>query len=358
MKLHRSFRAALAALLLCAVLCFGSFAAAAAGIPAELLSPEGVGSITVKVVTSSGEIIPDGTLRAYFVASLSAQGYFSLTPDFAGCGLDLTQREFTEDDVAPVSGFASSNAVPYAVAAVDDAGQAVFGELKQGIYLIAQDLAPQAYLPILPFFVLVPTFTDGAAEYNVTCSPKPVDRAPDLTVPFTAEKDVLCKSGVTPPADTPFSFVLTPEQVGQPMPKSAENAPSAVTGALTVTRKGAGTVDFGSFAFTKADAGKTYVYRLRELKGSALHYTYDATVFTVSLHLSLDEKGNLVCRRIVTDEGGKLYDEIIFSNEYDQGPPDIPRTGQLWWPVFALAGAGALLTIAGLWRRKRGEAQA
>ena len=34
---------------------------------------------------------------------------------------------------------------------------------------------------------------------------------------------------------------------------------------------------------------------------------------------------------------------------------DLPQTGQLWWPVPMLAGAGVLLLLAGLIQRRRGE---
>ena len=140
------------------------------------------------------------------------------------------------------------------------------------------------------------------------------------------------------------------------MPQSADNPQLDADGALTITRKGAGTVNFGRFAFTAADEGKTYVYTLRELKGTALYYTYDTSVYKISLRIYRDEQGNLACSRTIADENGKAFNDIVFSNKYDPDEPDIPRTGQLWWPVFALAGAGAVLTLAGLWRRRRGEA--
>lgn len=36
-------------------------------------------------------------------------------------------------------------------------------------------------------------------------------------------------------------------------------------------------------------------------------------------------------------------------------PPELPKTGQLWWPVALLAGAGILVLLIGLYRRKIGK---
>lgn len=35
--------------------------------------------------------------------------------------------------------------------------------------------------------------------------------------------------------------------------------------------------------------------------------------------------------------------------------PDLPQTGQLWWPVYLLGAMGALLVLLGLYRRRRAD---
>ena len=352
MKHRMKVRTTLAALLaiIITMVCWSS-AFAASAVQSQLL-PGTPGSITVTVVTSGNEIIPGGTLRLYYVAALSEAGAFSLNPAFADSGLDLKKAQFTKEDSDSVCAYAERTNAPYTTAAVDNSGEARFKDLANGLYLIAQDETAQGYLPILPFLVLMPTIKDGAAIYNVACSPKPVDKVPALSIPLIAEKEVLSLKDSKAPSDTPFTFVLTPAASGQPMPSGA----AAGASSQSVTRKGAGSVDFGVFNFTEADAGKTYVYTMKEVNGGALHYTYDTTVYTITYELYMDENGQLACRRTATDEGGKLLDEIVFSNEYAPNYPDIPRTGQLWWPVAAMAAAGFVLVLAGLICRRKEEA--
>ncbi len=349
----KTCRAAWIALLLVLSVVLSVGSASALRVDPASLSPDGMGSIKVTVLTSGGEIIPGGTLRAYFAASLSADGEYALTPAFAACGLDLSKTKYGEDDADKVAGYAAANKSPCTVAQVNEKGEAFFADTPQGIYLITQDEAPKGYLPILPFLVLVPSFTDGV-QYDVSCSPKPVDRAPDLTIPLIVEKEVRVKRG-GPAPETTFSFILTPEKEGQPMPVNPENASANGGSAVILTRKGAGTVDFGSFGFSMKDADQTYVYTMREMRGTAPYYTYDTSVYTIKLHLYIDENGELACAREITDEGGKEHIRIVFTNEYDKPKDDIPRTGQLWWPVFVLAAAGAVLVTVGVVRRKREE---
>ncbi len=358
MDYYKSFRAALAFLLVALLLCICDTAAFAAETDLDAAETERVGCVTVNVLTSDGEIIPGGTLRAYCVATISEDGRYDFTPEFSGCDVDFSKTEFTQEDSNAVAAFAEAHSVNFAVAEVDNTGKVCFSDLKQGVYLISQDTTPSGYMPIVPFIVMIPTLENGATIYDVTCTLKPVDKAPNLMLPFTVEKDVISRGSGTAPTDTPFSFTLTPDKPGQPMPKNTDFTPDPVTGAITVTRRGAGTVDFGSFGFTMADADKTYIYHLRELKGTALYYTYDTTVYTVSLHLFVDEKGLLKCDRSIIDEGSKVFENIVFNNEYNSDKQNIPQTGQLWWPVFVLMGAGVLLIVMGLWRiRKEDDTQ-
>ena len=37
------------------------------------------------------------------------------------------------------------------------------------------------------------------------------------------------------------------------------------------------------------------------------------------------------------------------------GKPKLPQTGQLWWPVLLMAGAGIILVCGGMWLRRRPE---
>ena len=356
--LHKPFcRAASITLLLILTLCLCVGSVFAAHVDPALLSPGKEGSITVTVLTSGGEIIPGGTLRLYRVADLSDDGVYTLTPGFAGCGLDLGKKFFSEDDSNLAAAYAQAHAPAHTVAEVNGQGVALFSGVTQGMVLIMQDKAPDGYLPILPFLVLMPTFADGEAVWDVKCSPKPVDKEADLTIPLTVKKNVLAANGADVPKDDVFHFALIPANADAPLPKGGADA-SVTNGELIVSRPGPGIVDFGSFSFTMDDLDKTYVYRVRELVGTARQYAYDSAVYLLALHIYLDENGELSCGFELSDENGRRVAEIVFTNTYNGKvpPPDIPRTGQLWWPVYALAAGGVVLILAGLLRRKHAEA--
>lgn len=351
-------RAVLSALLLAGMLLLlvcTAFATGTTGAP-TLPDPERTCSITVRVLSTEGKAIPGGTLRAAKAVGVDADGRYVLTPAFADSGLDLKKSYFSEDDVQLMVDFAAAHDVKWTSSPVDDKGEALFAGLEPGIYLIETDVPPENFLPILPFLVMVPVYEDGAYSYDVTCSPKPVNLKPDLEVPLVAYKEVIAPTGSAQIKTILFSFILTPEKAGQPMPKGGDvNAVYDATGALTVSRTGAGAVDFGSFNFSADDAGKTYVYRLREKRGTVNGMTYDTTVFEISLKLYLNEKGELCCESSFKDEGGKLLLELRFRNEYNPPPPDIPSTGQLWWPVFLCGAVGIVFVMIGVFGRKRRE---
>ena len=64
--------------------------------------------------------------------------------------------------------------------------------------------------------------------------------------------------------------------------------------------------------------------------------------------------GSIIVSETITDGAGNKVDEIAFRNHYDGGDtPEIPRTGQLWWPVLAMLPAGALLIVVGFVIRRR-----
>ena len=323
------------------------------GAFADELDDARKGSVKVFVVTADKDRITGGSLRAYQVASRTDGAYVPL-PGYERCGLDLGKSEFTKEDAETVSAFVSANDAQYVTSPVSETGTAFFGELGQGLYLIAQNEKAPGFLPIVPFLVLVPAVIDGRIVYDVTCSPKPVEREPDCEIPLIAEKQVTNAKTAKAPADTPFSFVLTPEKKGQPMPAGSDGTLDPETGAITVTRKGPGEVDFGKFGFMKADAGKTYVYTLREIKGTAQNYKYDTTIFTVTV--SVTAEGDAVkCEMTLKDEGGKAYNKAVFHNTYSDPPPSVPSTGQLWWPAAVLAALGLIFMIAGLASFRRRE---
>ena len=304
---------------------------------------------------------PGADICAYLVATPdeTAPLFYTVTPEFSGSGFTITP-EISDDAAALLDAYAAENGLQGRTETTDDNGVAVFSDMAHGLYLIAQTGEPDDYSRMTPFVVLLPSIEGSRRIYEVEASPKPVTELPPASLTLTAEKQIRVGANGKIPKESLFSFVLTPENISNPMPKNGSGSRNPETGALTVSRKGAGDVVFGEIGFKSEDAGKTFVYTVRELKGTEQYFTYDTTVYTVSVRIERAEDGTLSASAVFA-KGDQKVDKLLFTNDYDvpEGPPpEIPKTGQLWWPVGLLAGAGALLLIGGLMLRRREEATA
>ena len=93
--------------------------------------------------------------------------------------------------------------------------------------------------------------------------------------------------------------------------------------------------------FTAADIGKTYEYKVSEKKGNTAGMTYDNTVYTVTVKVSLNEDGTLglTINDSITDSV-----TLNFTNTYEK--PGTPVTGDNF-PIMLL-GIMMLLSAAGI----------
>ena len=349
-----------AALILCLLLCMQwvCFAAQSEPVAAQ---PDLMRdcSITVHLKTVTDEPVLDGQVQLLQVAALreDASGqYYELNAGFGALSFDPVadwQKEGTAEALAAI---AQSGNLPYSTAPFSE-GIAKLEPLAPGLYLLMQTAEVLvSYTAMPPCLVLVPQLQeDGTLAYDVDCYPKPVTTKPPTEVTFDGEKKIEVKNGQAP-ADTEFSFVLTPEKADQPMPKTANAVVDPQSGAAVVTRKGKGTFSFGELPIDKQDIGKTYRYTMHEIKGTARDFSYDTTMFTVTV--TVTDKGNGEPQTAVTivDENKKSVDHVVFTNIYaPSDKPEIPRTGQLWWPVLLLACSGLLLLVIGFGRRARAK---
>ncbi len=103
--------------------------------------------------------------------------------------------------------------------------------------------------------------------------------------------------------------------------------------------------------FTADDIGKTFNYKLSEVKGDIKGMNYSNIVYEISIAIEVDENGVL---KAVYNNNPTPVDVIDFefTNIYD-GDPDIPVTGDVsnpfaWFAMFvvALISLGAILTIS------------
>ena len=178
------------------------------------------------------------------------------------------------------------------------------------------------------------TSDDGAkAKFTNTFTPEPVIIDPPVQKVVT---------GDTPATPATFTFQMKAITEGAPMPAGSAD------GIMTMQITGAGSKEFGEAEITETG---TYVYEITELKGAAEGYTYDTKVYTLTVTVTQDDKGNLQKEEVYTVDG-KEAESPVFTNKYEK--PKIPTTGDTTPQAGMLALAGAVITgIAAFGARRR-----
>ena len=155
-----------------------------------------------------------------------------------------------------------------------------------------------------------------------------------------------------------FTFQMKAITDGAPMPEGSEG------GVKTTQITGTGSDEFGVVTYTEAGE---WVYEITEVDGGVKNYTYDTTVYTLTV--SVEEVADGSQAKLVKTETITGGDSITFTNVYEEQttPPDkkvppkkkivIPQTGDDT-PTGAMAaltvfGAAALTAGTVLQRRKR-----
>jgi pilin isopeptide linkage protein len=112
--------------------------------------------------------------------------------------------------------------------------------------------------------------------------------------------------GDEPPEDAQFRFKMSGLD-GAPMP------PGSSEGVKIMTVTGEGEAEFGDMTFTQAG---TYVYTVTEINTQEEGYTYDASVYTLTVVVT-EENGELKVSQRNLEMDGEARDEIVFTNHYD-----------------------------------------
>lgn len=103
-----------------------------------------------------------------------------------------------------------------------------------------------------------------------------------------------------------FTFVLKGKN-GAPMPEEAGGS------RYTVSRKGKGSVSFGSITFEKSG---TYVYTIYEVEGDDLNWTYDDTEYMLTITVKKD--GDTLTAETSIKKDGTRAKKIVFTNTYEE----------------------------------------
>ena len=123
----------------------------------------------------------------------------------------------------------------------------------------------------------------------------------------------------TPPPGAAFTFALTPisgPSVGIPVPGSRE---------ITIT--GAGKASFGKITYTVPGQ---YVYTIAEKEGGLQGWSYDTSVYTLTVTVAEDSGGRLTASRALTKSGAPAG-KALFTNRYSVSPETVSvRVTKVW----------------------------
>ncbi len=256
---------------------------------------------------------PNTVFRLYQVETRNEDGTFEVTDDFAGYDVDW-DIESPEDMRKVASTLASyvaqdqDDLTPYATETADSSGTAVFSDLPFGLYIaIADDVKTEGKTVLTaPVLAFIPaTAEDGSAIYDLQADVKKETR--------TDQKQIsVCKiwSGDTEKT-RPKSIEVNLLQDGKVIDTVTLNADNN-----------------WQYKWSDLKAGHTYKVTEKSVpSGYKVSITEDKTAFTIK-----NTKPN---------------------TPPPHNPPNIPKTGQLWWPVSILAAVGLLFLCIGILRRRR-----
>ena len=304
----------IAALVLCALLfVVAVFSAAAA--PAPDLTK--TGSIHFRIL-SDYDPVPGGDLWLMRVATVetdaSGNTRYVWVPELSHLTIQ-PEDAFTYESAKMIRDEALKHGVPAQRVWINNEGRATFSNLQPGLYLFYQTVPADGFEVIPPFLVTLPMFDGERWLYDVDVSPKApiVPTEPtNPTVPTLPTLPTVPTVPVVPPGTT------TPT-----MPTN----PTSPTNPTTPTTPGETTEPTTPGETTEPTTpGET---------------TTEPTRPTKPTKPTEPEK---------TTDHTKTEPKTTQPRE-----PELPKTGQLKWPVAVLAGAGGLLICLGLIVRGAGK---
>jgi len=303
-------------LILCLVLVLGTMASAFA------IDPRDTSAKTSLTVSFAPEDTPaEGVeFRLYYVANVDEFCNMTVAAPFSSYPIDLSKptADTYRELEAMITGYiAADNLSPNYTGATDENGVVTFADIPAGLYFVAGDnfeANRKIYEPTGSLVCLPNRLEDESWQYDVTVNPK-----------FESRPD-------SEPVEISVLKVWDDN--------NSDKRPESVTVVLY-------------------ENGETYD-TVTLSKDNNWQYKWEGLY--AKSQWSIAEKD-------IPDGYTATYESqnyrVVITNTKKTtpppGPPDIPQTGLLWWPVPILAGAGLLLFIIG-WsknmktKRKNGKA--
>ena len=248
-----------------------------------------------------------GTYTLYRVGDVvdgSSVTEFTLATDFTGSGVTINRESLNSAELPKT--LAKYAEDPSITALKDDitSGEKV-GELEIGLYLVKQKTVHVAWHSFSPFLVIMPEAVEGGYEYDVKAMPKTWKLSTAKLDP-PVRKVITDQYGNSITSDEKFEFVMTPS-ADAPMPEgTAAGTPKTVTA-------GAGGIEFGEISYTTV--GGPYVYTFTEKAGSNARWTYDDSVYTMTVNVIRNAEDKLEAQKTITKNGAEVS-IVEFKNSY------------------------------------------
>lgn len=248
-----------------------------------------------------------GTYTLYRVGDVvdgSSVTEFTLATDFAGSGVTINRESLNSAELPKTL---AKYAEDHSIAALKDditSGEKV-GNLEIGLYLVKQKTVHVAWHSFSPFLVIMPEAVEGGYEYDVKAMPKTWKLSTAKLDP-PVRKVITDQYGNSITSDEKFEFVMTPSG-DAPMPEgTAAGTPKTVTA-------GAGAIEFGEISYTTV--GGPYVYTFTEKAGSNARWTYDDSVYTMTVNVIRNAEDKLEAQKTITKNGAEVS-MVEFKNSY------------------------------------------
>lgn len=248
-----------------------------------------------------------GTYTLYRVGDVvdgSSVTEFILATDFAGSGVTIDRESLNSAELPKTL---ARYAEDHSIAATKDditSGKPVDG-LKIGLYLVKQKTVHVAWHSFNPFLVIMPEGSEKGYEYDVKAMPKTWKLSTAKLDP-PVRKVITDQYGNSITSDEKFEFVMTPS-ADAPMPEgTAAGTPKTVTA-------GAGEIEFGEISYTTV--GGPYVYTFTEKTGSNARWTYDDSVYTMTVNVIRNAEDKLEAQKTITKNGAEVS-IVEFKNSY------------------------------------------
>lgn len=308
MTCKRTFSALLAVLLLML-----SFAA-----DAESLDTTRSVSLTVRF-RHDGVGMQDAQFQLYHVASMDASGELTLLAPFTRYNVQL--GGLSESELAGVAttleGYILRDGIaPTYTASTNSNGSAYFEGMPQGLYLVLGDryAAGDAVFTIQPSMVQLPFLhsVEGRWDYEVMMNAK-YTFAPHATI--VTRKVLKVWENV--------DGVTLPEQITVHLLRDGVIADTVQLSEECLWR----------YTWTELDATSRWTVVEEELDDYLVNVTQEGVTFVITNTYDAEEPGPTPTP---SPDG-----------------PQLPQTGQLWWPVPMLMSLGLLLIVLGLLIRRR-----